>query len=146
MHWIRILGALMPAIAVSFWNYSINERTRLIKADVESVKMEIRRSSEELQRLNAEWVHLSNPDRIACLARLYHDELKLVTITTDVYSSLESIPVFNDVPLPIDSMVASLADVDMKPIYYAPLNRRAPDDGADVGIRSPRDQLETVCS
>jgi len=146
MRWFTLLIMLIPAVVLPFYNHSINERTRLIKADVDAARIAIRSSSEELQRLNAEWAHLSSPDRIACLANLYLTELELVPATKDVYGRLDDIPRFNDVPLPVESMIASLEDVEVRPVYYAPPAGAGLGSATASPLRPPRDNLENPCN
>ncbi len=145
MRWFTLLIMLIPAVVLPFYNHSINERARLIKTDIESTRIAIRSSSEELQRLNAEWAHLTNPDRIACLADFYLAELELVPATKDVYGSLAEIPRFNDVPVPVEAMIASLEDVEVRPVYYAPLTRDDVRGGALTPTRTRRSPLVNPC-
>lgn len=119
MRWLTYLLLLIPALGFTFVNYNINEATREIRDDVEATKLAINQSSEELRRLRTEWSYLSQPNRIACLANLYFNELKLVPATTNVYSSLDALPEFQDRHRSIQSMTASLGGAGELPVYYS---------------------------
>ena len=143
MRWFTYILLLLPALGLAFLNYNINENTRELRADLDETSRAISHGNEELKRLRAEWAYLSQPNRIACLASLYFTELGLMTTTTDVYGALEDIPLFNDHPIPVEAMTASLGGFNAEPVYYASL---AGPEFSEAKDRIPSANLQHDCS
>ena len=71
-----VLGATVLALA--FWAYQENYRTREVLAEVRGVQGEIGRLQEQLSVLRAEWAYLNRPDRLRDLTTLNFDRLGLL--------------------------------------------------------------------
>ena len=79
-----LLGLLLGAtvLALAFWAYQENYRTREVVAEVRGVQNEIGRLQEQLSVLRAEWAYLNRPERLRELVQLNADKLNLKPITS----------------------------------------------------------------
>lgn len=89
-----LLGLLLGAtvLALAFWAYQENYRTREVLAEVRSVQGEIGRLQEQLSVLRAEWAYLSRPDRLRELADLNFPRLGLLPMTSAQFGRVTAIP------------------------------------------------------
>jgi hypothetical protein len=99
------LGAIM-VMALGFWSYQENYKTRDSIADVRKLHREIGAAHERLGMLRAEWAYLNRPDRLRDLAELNYERLGLLPLMPDAFGDVDHIiyPLPDIIPItdPID--------------------------------------------
>ena len=121
-----LLGLLLGAtvLALAFWAYQENYRTREVVAEVRGVQNEIGRLQEQLSVLRAEWAYLNRPDRLRELADLNFPRLGLLPMTSAQFGRVTAIPY----PAPEIAAVPSIL-VDGMPTL--------PNKGTEDGLPPP---------
>ena len=84
------LGAVM-VMALGFWSYQENYKTRDSIADVRKLHREIGAAHERLGVLRAEWAYLNRPDRLRDLAELNYERLGLLPLMPDAFGDVDHI-------------------------------------------------------
>lgn len=99
------LGAIM-VMALGFWSYQENYKTRDSISEVRKLHREIGASHERLGMLRAEWAYLNRPDRLRDLAELNYERLGLLPLMPDAFGDVDHIiyPLPDIIPItdPID--------------------------------------------
>jgi len=109
------LGAIM-VMALGFWSYQENYKTRDAISEVRQLHREIGAAHERLGMLRAEWAYLNRPDRLRDLAELNFERLGLLPLMPDAFGEVsriiyplpEILPITNPIdinnytPLPTD--------------------------------------------
>lgn len=114
---ILFMGAVM-VMALGFWSYQENYKTRDAVSDVRKLHREIGAAHERLGMLRAEWAYLNRPDRLRDLAELNYERLGLLPLMPDAFGDVDHIiyPLPEILPItdPIDvsNFVASPSDED----------------------------------
>lgn len=83
------LGA--SVLALAFWAYQENYRTREALADQRRVQTEIGQLREQLSVLRAEWAYLNRPERLRELAALNFDRLRLMPMSPEHFGRLDQV-------------------------------------------------------
>ncbi len=109
---LYILAAL-AVMALGFWSYQENYKTRDVISEVRGLHMQIGRAHERLGMLRAEWAYLNRPDRLSDLAELNFDRLGLLPLMPDAFGRVDQIiyplPEILPITVPIE-------------VYSAPIN------------------------
>ena len=111
------LGAIM-VMALGFWSYQENYKTRDEISDVRKLHREIGNAHERIGMLRAEWAYLNRPDRLRDLAELNYERLGLVPLMPDAFGDVNHIiypipdilPITN--PIDVSNYVADPTDED----------------------------------
>lgn len=117
-----VLGATVLALA--FWAYQENYRTREVLAEVRGVQGEIGRLQEQLSVLRAEWAYLNRPDRLRELADLNFPRLGLLPMTSAQFGRVTAIPY----PAP---------EIEAVPSYLVDGMPSLPNKGTEDGLPPP---------
>ena len=83
------LGA--GVLALAFWAYQENYKTRQALADVREVQREIGLLNERLSVLRAEWAFLNRPGRLRELVELNYKTLHLMPMAPDHFGRLDQV-------------------------------------------------------
>ena len=86
-YFLSILGVM----SLAFWAYQENYRTQATLGQSVRIQREIGAMRETLATLEAEWAYLNRPDRLARLAEINFDELGLLPLTPEQFSSVEQV-------------------------------------------------------
>lgn len=91
---MRVLMGLLlgsTVLALAFWAYQENYRTRETLAEVRAVQAEIGRLQEQYGVLRAEWAYLNRPDRLRELAALNFPRLGLMPMNSGQFGRVSAI-------------------------------------------------------
>lgn len=103
-----VLG--FSVLALAFWAYQENYRTRQALADNRAVAREIGRLQEHLGVLKAEWAYLNRPDRLRELTELNFERLRLLPMSPDHFGKLDQVAYPPRVP-PVDPQARATVEV-----------------------------------
>lgn len=78
-------------LALGFWAYQENYRTRAATAELRALQQELVALTEERAMLRAEWAWLNRPDRLRALVRANKAALQLMDMTPDHYGHLDQV-------------------------------------------------------
>jgi len=116
---ILFLGAV-AVMALGFWSYQENYKTRDAIGEVRTLHREIGASHERLSMLRAEWAYLNRPDRLRDLAQLNYDRLGLLPLMPEAYGDITQViyPLPDILPItnPIDVKTFTPAPTDEDPL------------------------------
>ena len=87
-------------IALAFWAYQENIRTKNAIAHTEKLQKEIGIAQARLSILKAEWAYLNRPDRLTELVDLNYGRLHLVPLRASNFLDVDEINFLNDPDLP----------------------------------------------
>lgn len=102
----------LAVMALAFWSYQENYKTRDAISDVRGLHAQIGSNYERLGMLRAEWAYLNRPDRLSDLAELNFDRLGLLPIMPDAFGRVDQIIY----PLPDELTVVVPIEVDSAPV------------------------------
>jgi hypothetical protein len=85
------LLSILGVMGLAFWAYQENYRTQSTLRESIGIKGEIGALRETLATLEAEWAYLNRPERLARLAELNFDDLALLPLTPEQFSSVEQV-------------------------------------------------------
>jgi len=114
---LLFFGAVI-VMALGFWSYQENYKTRDAIAEVRKLHREIGVAHERLNMLRAEWAYLNRPDRLRDLAELNYPRLGLLPLMPEAYGDVAQViyPIPDILPItnPIDvrSFVPAQSDED----------------------------------
>jgi hypothetical protein len=92
---MRILAYLLPAaivMALAWWAYDENYRTKQALEAVDDLHAEIGAAREALSVLRAEWAYLNRPQRLSDLVELNFERLQLLPLAPSQFGSVEQVP------------------------------------------------------
>jgi hypothetical protein len=92
---MRLLLYLVPAalvMALAWWAYDENYRTKLALERVDELHAEIGAARETLSVLRAEWAYLNRPQRLADLAALNFERLQLLPLNPSQFGAVDQVP------------------------------------------------------
>ncbi len=78
-------------MALAFWAYQENYRTRQALDQVESLQTQIAEMRATLAMLRAEWAYLNRPERLAELAELNFDRLGLMPLRPEQFGLIRQV-------------------------------------------------------
>ena len=93
--------AALTVMALAFWSYQENYKTRDVIADTRTLHRQIGQAHERIGMLRAEWAYLNRPDRLSDLAELNFDRLGLLPLMPDAFGRVDQIIYPYDDELPI---------------------------------------------
>jgi hypothetical protein len=88
---LYVLTAL-GVIALAFWAYTENYRTKEAQARAAEVQREIAGQRQRLRMLRAEWAYLNRPDRLRDLAEINFERLGLLPLEPYQFGNIDQIP------------------------------------------------------
>jgi hypothetical protein len=111
------LGAIM-VMALGFWSYQENYKTRDEISVVRKLHREIGAAHERIGMLQAEWAYLNRPDRLRDLAELNFERLGLLPLMPNAFGEVDQIiyplpeilPITD--PVDVNNYVADPTDED----------------------------------
>ena len=113
------LGAIM-VMALGFWSYQENYKTRDAISEVRKLHRDIGAAHERLGMLRAEWAYLNRPDRLRDLAEVNYERLGLLPLMPDAFGEVNRIiyPLPEILPItnPIDINNYSPVPTDEDPL------------------------------
>ena len=99
-------GGALIVLALGFWSYQENYKTRDAIAEVRALHRDIGRAHERLTVLRAEWAYLNRPDRLRDLVHLNYERLGLLPLMPEAYGDIAQVvyPIPDILPItnPID--------------------------------------------
>ena len=107
---MRLIWLLSPAlfvIALAFWAYKENYRTKAAYDAVAQVRADISSARSELSKLRAEWAYLNRPERLSRLADQPFSHLGLMPMRAQQFATVA------DLPFPTIPAAAVGASVDV---------------------------------
>lgn len=116
---LLFLGAV-AVMALGFWSYQENYKTRDAIADVRQLHREIGAAHERLGILRDEWAYLNRPDRLRDMANLNYDRLGLLPMVPESFGEVGQViyPLPDILPItnPIDVRSFTPAPTDEEPL------------------------------
>ncbi len=91
MRSILFVLAGLAVMALAFWSYQENYKTRDTLSEVRSLHAQIGANHERLGMLRAEWAYLNRPDRLSDLAELNFERLGLLPLMPDAFGRVDQI-------------------------------------------------------
>ena len=91
--------SLIFTLGLGLWAYKTNYASRSALLRVESMNKQIAHESYQIKTLNAEWEFLNRPERLRKLVEYYFDELRLIPISPQNFTSYNRITVMNDISI-----------------------------------------------
>ncbi|MEM9901099.1 MAG: cell division protein FtsL [Pseudomonadota bacterium] len=86
-----LIPSILAVLGLAFWAYQENYRTQAAQQRAETLARDIGALRERLTLLEAEWAYLNRPLRLAALAELNFDRLKLQPFAPMQFGKLEEI-------------------------------------------------------
>ncbi|MFB2530830.1 cell division protein FtsL [Paracoccus sp. p4-l81] len=87
---LLVLGTLV-VLALAFWAYNENYRTKAAIDGMTQVRRDIAGLRESLGVLRAEWAYLNRPERLQELVNLNFDRLQLLPMDAAQFGSVEQV-------------------------------------------------------
>ena len=94
-----LIFSLIFTLGLGLWAYKTNYASRSALLRVESINKQIAHERYQLKTLNAEWEFLNRPERLRKLVEYYFDELRLIPISPQNFTSYDRITVVNDISI-----------------------------------------------
>ncbi len=102
----------LAVMALAFWSYQENYKTRDAISEVRSLHAQIGSNYERLGMLRAEWAYLNRPDRLSDLAELNFERLELLPLMPDAFGRVDQIIY----PIPDELIIVVPIDVNSAPV------------------------------
>ncbi|WP_458790062.1 cell division protein FtsL [Yoonia sp. MH D7] len=102
----------LAVMALAFWSYQENYKTRDAISDVRRLHAQIGSNYERLGMLRAEWAYLNRPDRLSDLAELNFKRLELLPLMPNAFGDVDQIIY----PIPDELIVVVPIDVNSAPV------------------------------
>ncbi len=83
--------AALAVMALAFWAYQENYKTRQTMREVQSLQRQIAAEREALAILNAEWAYLNRPDRLRELVEINYGQLGLLPMTSSQFGRVDQV-------------------------------------------------------
>lgn len=112
---MRYLFVVLPVcvvMALAWWAYDENYRTKQALEEVGRLQAEILHSRETLAVLRAEWAYLNRPQRLSDLAALNFERLQLLPMTPSQFGAVDQVPFPPEGPQPAQA-VATLPETGL---------------------------------
>lgn len=81
----------LAVMALAFWSYQENYKTRDAVSEVRKLNAQIGSNYQRLGMLRAEWAYLNRPDRLSDLAELNFERLELLPLMPDAFGRVDQI-------------------------------------------------------
>ena len=94
-----LIFSLIFTLGLGLWAYKTNYASRSALLRVESINKQIAHERYQLKILKAEWEFLNRPERLRKLVEYYFDELRLIPISPQNFTSFDRITVVNDISI-----------------------------------------------
>ena len=94
-----LIFSLIFTLGLGLWAYKTNYASRSALLRVESMNKQIAHERYQLKILNAEWEFLNRPERLRKLVEYYFDELRLIPISPQNFTSYDRITLVNDISI-----------------------------------------------
>ena len=91
--------SLILTLGLGLWAYKTNYASRSALLRVESINKQINHERYQIKILNAEWEFLNRPERLRKLVEYYFDELRLIPISPQNFTSYDRINYANDISI-----------------------------------------------
>ncbi len=91
---MRVLTGLilgLATLAMGFWAYQENYRTRAAQAELRQLQADMVRLNETLAILRAEWAWLNRPERLQALVLANKAQLELMDMSPDHFGHLDQV-------------------------------------------------------
>ncbi|MCY4541156.1 MAG: hypothetical protein OXB95_01985 [Rhodobacteraceae bacterium] len=88
MRLIFPLFLIVPTVLLLWWSTSVKYDTRQLRRELTTINRQIDDTKLALGLLQAEWSYLNRPERLQQLAFDHYEQLKLLTLTKNEFSSL----------------------------------------------------------
>lgn len=83
---------LVFVLGLAVWTYAENYRTNQVLDELQQLNRDMAVAKSRLRVLNAEWAYLNRPERLAELATLNFDQLKLLNLRPEHFLRIDQIP------------------------------------------------------
>ena len=94
-----LIFSLIFTLGLGLWAYKTNYASRSALLRVESIKKQIDHERYQIKILNAEWEFLNRPERLRKLVEYYFDELRLIPISPQNFTSYDRINFGDDISI-----------------------------------------------
>ena len=94
-----LIFSLIFTLGLGLWAYKTNYASRSALLRVESINEQIALERYQVKILNAEWEFLNRPERLRKLVEYYFDELRLIPISPQNFTSYDRITVVNGISI-----------------------------------------------
>ena len=94
-----LIFSLIFTLGLGLWAYKTNYASRSALLRVESINKQIADERYQLKILNAEWEFLNRPERLRKLVEYYFDELRLIPISPQNFTSYDRITLVNEISI-----------------------------------------------
>ena len=92
-----LIFSLILTLGLGLWAYKTNYASRAALLRVEVINKQIDHERHQIKILNAEWEFLNRPERLRKLVEYYFDELRLIPISPQNFTSYDRINVVDDI-------------------------------------------------